>query len=243
MFPVIWSTVGWILEALHAYLIAIIYTWDTRICHLPHHSHAQARHAEIIMIIIEAIFRLLYCRHPIIVRCLSQKRQYPLYIMAAKQVHHGIEVLLWIILTQALETTHCHPAIAAAKQEIQYDLSERIIHSGIYFMSTQVFARCTIADFIRCILPYFADENSVRICLFHLLKEGLRKLTWELIYDIKSPSADTSLHPMMQYTVLVPYDEIHIRRCRLLDIWQCGEVPPAFILIRIITEIIPSIVW
>lgn len=77
--------------------------------------------------------------------------------------------------------------------------------------------------------------------MLQFLVKSLRKARRQFIDNIEPPAADARRHPMMQHAVLRADDEVHIGRCRLLDIGQCGKAPPALILMRIFFEAVPVI--
>ena len=243
VFPVISTTAIRIPIALQGNLITIINTRHPWEGHLPQDSHLGTHQALVETLSIQTIASLTHCRHPLLTRSLPQQGQDTLSIMTAQKIHHGIEIVLRIILLQAPQSNTNLASICIAQKEVQHSLTERIVHSRIQFLTTEILTGYTIGALVGSILPDLPQHNCILIHLLQFLVEGLSKLLWQLIHHIQAPTANALLHPIFQHTILIIDNEIHIGWGFFLHIWQGAEPPPAFIALWIFVETIPFIIW
>ena len=162
--------------------------------------------------------------------------------MAADEVHHGIEIFRRIVFPQALKLHHGIVGRDIAQQEIEQNLAERIVHRRIHFLPAEIFSLRAIGDFVGGILPDLANHHSIFIRLFEFCIEPLRERFRQFIDNVQTPAGNALRKPMMQHAVRCAVDEVHIGRCGFRDVGQGVKVPPAFVFIGEVAEIIPRIV-
>ena len=242
VFPVIGASAIRVAVALQTDFITIINTRHSREGHLPQNSRLETLNTLVKPWPIQLVLCLTDSRYTFLARGLTQQGKNTLPVMTAQQIHHDIEILLWIILHQALEPLGNLSCISISQQKVQHYLPERIIHGRIQLLAAEVFTGYTVSTLVGSILPYLAQHNCILIHFLENLVEGLGEFLRQLVHHIKAPAADTLLHPVFQHAVLIFDDELHIGRIFFLDIWQSAEAPPAFIAVRIIIEAVPVII-
>ena len=128
MHPVVGAAVERIFEALHADLVAIVDARHAGIGHLPEGCHEEAARAEIELLRRHAHARLLDGGHPLIVGDAGEYGDRALYVMAADEVHHRIEIFLRVVLDLACEPSCCLASIDRAREEVEHHRAQRVVH-------------------------------------------------------------------------------------------------------------------
>ena len=240
--PVVGAAVVGILEALHRDLVAVVDGGNARIRHLEEYGHQEARHTEIVVVVIHVVTRLLDGRHAVIERCLAEERERAHDIVTADEVHHRVEVFLRIVLAQALHAAHGETAVDVAHEEVKEMLAQRVVHRGIHLVAAEVLALLPVGDLVRGVLPNLADHHGVGIRRLEFLVERLREGRGQFVDDVEAPAADALSHPVVEHAVLAVDDEVHVGRRRLRDIGEGVEIPPALVVVRKVAEVVPLVV-
>ena len=103
VFPVIGASAIRVAVALQTDFITIINTRHSREGHLPQNSRLETLNTLVKPWPIQLVLCLTDSRYTFLARGLTQQGKNTLPVMTAQQIHHDIEILLWIILHQALE--------------------------------------------------------------------------------------------------------------------------------------------
>ena len=166
--PVVGAAVERVFEALHPNLVAVVNARHAGIGHLPQRRHEETARSKVELLGRHAHARLLDRGHPLIVRHAREHGDGALHIVTADEVHHRIEIFLRIVLDLTREPPCRQSAVRTPGEKVKEDRAQRIVHRRIHLIAREVFARRSVRDLVRRVLPHLADHNGVGVVLFQL---------------------------------------------------------------------------
>ena len=162
--------------------------------------------------------------------------------MAASQVQHGVQVFFRIIFHLLHVQRVGLARVSLAQQKIKHQPAQHIVHHAVQLAAAQIGPLFPVTDLVGRIFPDLADQGRLRVTFFQFAVKGRQEFIRQLIRHVKTPAADTGMQPVLQHTVLVPYDEILIAAVCFVHFRQALITPPAVVFFRKLFKLIPGVI-
>ena len=117
--------------------------------------------------------------------------------------------------------------------------SHGIIHHGVKLAAVEIRSSAAVADFVRRILPNFADENAVRIVFLDSFAELFEKSFVKLVSYVKSPPRHAEFHPFFDNFIAYERAESLVASVNSRENF---DAPPALVVVGKFSERIPTVI-
>ena len=174
------------------------------------------------------------------VRNSSQNGDGARLIVAAQQVHTGIEELGRIILALGFERAFKGAGIDMAQHKAQNGVAHRVVHTAVQRIARAVIAQHAVGFLAGSVLPDLAEDESFGLGGFGAFAQLAQKLHGQLVGHVETPAGGTVLEPMGDDRVFAAEDVLYIGRVGLIDVGQGIKAPPAVVLVGPFVEPVPA---
>ena len=130
----------------------------------------------------------------------------------------------------------------AALDEIDYRLTEGIIHNGIELIAKEITPFNSVAFLVGSVLPDLTDNDFIFAEAFDRLAKIVQELVGKLVGNIKTLSCCAFAEPVLQNSVLST-NEVSIMLVVFPDIRKSIYSPPSLVGIGKIDESVPIVIF
>ena len=106
----------------------------------------------------------------------------------------------------------------------------------------EVAPTAAVGDLVAAVLPDLAEEDAVRLFLFHRRADVRDEVVGQLVGDIEPPARRPEPQPVPHDGVLAVHDEFPVRRTLLVHSREGVHAPPRVVAVRPVREAVPRVV-
>ena len=163
--------------------------------------------------------------------------------MAAYEIECPVEILPRIVLFEAHESLACIIRSDCVVNIVKKDVSQRVVHGPVEFISHKILSSLTVADLIGSVFPDFSDKQSIRISSLDRFARFRNERIRQLISNIEPPSGSAELHPVIDDASLSK-DKLPVFRIVFIHFRQIDDTPPRAVAASLIfIKLVPAPVW